>query len=101
MFVPCRRPGCGAAFRFDGKRRSRVIAGDVAGRVLPFGCAAAVALTAIFVDPCNAGRPISFADCQVAAAARVHGAAIATRKVVDFEGRGIEVIDPWTTGGGT
>ena len=42
-----------------------------------------------------AGRPISQFDAQIAAIARAHGAAVATRNSRDFEGCGIEVIDPW------
>lgn len=40
-----------------------------------------------------AGRPISFPDCQIAATARAHGAAMATRNMVDFEVCGAEVVD--------
>ncbi len=42
------------------------------------------------------GRPIPEADCQIAAIARAHGMAVATRNVGDFSDTGIEVIDPWT-----
>jgi plasmid stability protein len=41
------------------------------------------------------GRPIAGADCQVAAIARAHKAAVATRNGRDFAGCGIEVVDPW------
>lgn len=43
----------------------------------------------------SAGKPISQFDCQIAAIARAHEAAVATRNTVDFEGCGIVVIDPW------
>ena len=92
----------GAAILPTGKRRDRLmaeigamIAEDFVGRVLPFDSAAAVAFAAIFVDRRKTGRPISFPDCQIAVTARVHGAAVATRNVGDFEGCGIDVIDPW------
>jgi len=68
---------------------------DFAGRILPFDSTAAVAFAAIFGDRRKAGRPISFPDCQIAATVRAHGAAMATRNVADFEGCGVEVIDPW------
>lgn len=42
-----------------------------------------------------AGRPISMADAQIAGTALVHGAAIATRNIKDFDGLGIELINPW------
>jgi len=41
------------------------------------------------------GRPISHPDAQIAALAQVRGAKLATRNVGDFEGCGIEVVDPW------
>lgn len=72
-----------------------ILTRDFAGHVLPFDSAAAVAFAAIFADRRAAGRPISFADCLIAATARAHGAAMATRNVGDFEGCGIEVVDPW------
>lgn len=97
----------GAAILPDGKRRDRLIAEidamiteDFAGRVLPFDSAAAKAFAAIVEDRRNAGRPSSIPDCQIAAIARAHGAAMATRNVADFEGCGVEVIDPWTHTGG-
>ena len=34
-------------------------------------------------------------DCQIAAIARANGAAVATRNLRDFEGCGIDIIDPW------
>ena len=98
----------GAAILPEGKRRDRLIAEidamiaeDLAGRVLPFDSAAAAAFAAIVVDRRAAGRPISFPDCQIAATARANGAAMATRNVADFEGCGVEVIDPWADAGGT
>ena len=42
-----------------------------------------------------AGRPINHADCQIAAIARSRGGSVATRDIDDFEGSGIEVINPW------
>ncbi|GAB3741681.1 hypothetical protein BKA15_005083 [Microlunatus parietis] len=44
----------------------------------------------------KAGRPISMADAQIAAICRSNGAACATRNIGDFEGAGIELIDPWS-----
>lgn len=72
-----------------------MVAEDFAGRMLPFDSDAAVAFAANFANRRVAGRPISFPDCQIVAIARVHSAATATRSVGDFEGCGIEVIDPW------
>ena len=41
------------------------------------------------------GPPISQADCQIAAIALSRGVAVATRNIRDFEGTGVDVIDPW------
>lgn len=91
-----------AAILPKGTPRHRLVAAidamimeDFAGRVLPFDSAAVVAFATIFAGRRTAGQPISFPDCQIAATARAHGAAMATRNVADFQGCGIEVIDPW------
>jgi predicted nucleic acid-binding protein len=68
---------------------------DFRDRILPFDRAAARAYAAIAAERRAAGRPISQFDCQIAAIVRANGAAVATRNVGDFEGCGIEVIDPW------
>jgi predicted nucleic acid-binding protein len=47
-----------------------------------------------------AGRPISQFDCQIAAIARAHEAAVATRNTTDYEGCGLTVIDPWQESAG-
>lgn len=92
----------GAAVLPPGERRERLIAAidamiavDFAGRVLPFDSAAAVAFAAVSAARRAAGRPIGFPDCQIAAIARAHGAAVATRNVANFEGCGVEVHDPF------
>lgn len=66
-----------------------------AGRVLPFDSEAAQAYARIAADRRLRGRPISQADCQIAATARSTGASLATRNVSDFDGCGVDVIDPW------
>lgn len=43
----------------------------------------------------RAGRPMSIPDAQIAGICLTRGAALATRNVKDFEGLGIELIDPW------
>ena len=92
----------GAAMLPAGKRQKQLqaaidamIAEDFAGRILPFDSAAAQAFVLVFLERRAAGRPISFADCQIAAIARARQAAIATRNTADFAGCGIAVIDPW------
>ena len=69
---------------------------DFGGRILPFDSSAAEAFAIVASERRQAGKPISQADAQIAAVARSRGASLATRNVEDFEGCGIEVINPWT-----
>jgi predicted nucleic acid-binding protein len=73
-----------------------MIGEDFGGRILPFDSPAAVAFAEIAAQRRQAGRPISQADAQIAAIARSRGATLATRNVPDFEGCGIEIVNPWT-----
>ena len=65
------------------------------GRVLVFDSIAASAYAEIFAQRQALGRPVSQSDCQIAAIARSHRAAVATRNVTDFEQMEIELINPW------
>lgn len=92
----------GVAIMSAGRRRNalaeaidKMLAEDFRDRILPFDRAAASAYTAIAAKRRAAGRPISQFDCQIAAIARAHEAAVATRNTGDYEGCGIDVIDPW------
>ena len=42
------------------------------------------------------GRPMSSLDGQIAAIARAQGFSLATRNEKDFDGCGIEVVNPFT-----
>ncbi|WP_439570125.1 type II toxin-antitoxin system VapC family toxin [Roseovarius mucosus] len=93
----------GVAIMTSGKRRDglgvaidRILRDDMAGRILPFDSAAARAYADIAASRRSAGKPISQADCQIAAIARAHTAPVATRNTPDFEGCGIDLINPWT-----
>lgn len=72
-----------------------MFAEDFNGRVLAFGSDAARLYARIAADRRRAGRPISQFDAQIAAIAPSTGAAIATRNVVDYDGCGIRIINPW------
>ena len=92
----------GVALLPAGRRRTAlsmaiegILEEDFRNRILPFDRAAASAYAAIAAKRRAAGRPISQFDCQIAAIARAHEAAVATRNTGDYEGCGIEVIDPW------
>lgn len=95
----------GAAVLPSGKRRSVLVTEiegmlgeEFGGRILPFDSLAARAFAIIASDRRHAGKPISQADAQIAAIARSRGASLATRNVPDFEGCGVEVINPWQIG---
>jgi predicted nucleic acid-binding protein len=92
----------GVAIMPTGRRRNALaeaieamLEEDFRDRILPFDRVAAGAYATIAAERRAAGRPISQFDCQIAAIARAHGAAVATRNTGDFEGCGINVIDPW------
>ena len=65
-------------------------------RILPFDSAAAKAYAVIAAARRAAGHPINHADCQIAAIARSAGASVATRDSDDFQGCGIDVVNPWS-----
>ena len=68
------------------------------GRILPFDRAAAQYYAVIAAARRAAGMPVKYFDCQIAAIARARGWSVATRNVRDFEGCGIDVINPWLSG---
>jgi toxin FitB len=85
-----------------GKRREGLLAAaegmfteDLAGRVFGFESDAARIFSKIAADRRALGRPISHADAQIAAIARVRSAKLATRNVEDFKDCGLDVADPW------
>ncbi len=93
----------GVAVMAAGKRRDlleeaidRFLRDDMAGRILPFDSAAAHAYAVIASTQSRVGKPISQADCQIAAIAQVHNAPVATCNTADFEGCEIDLINPWT-----
>ncbi len=93
----------GAALMPKGRRRDAVSAAiegmiteDFHGRILAFDSAAANFYAVIAADRRTSGRPITPFDAQIAAVARSRGAKLATRNVADFEGCGIEIVNPWS-----
>ncbi|WP_066793565.1 type II toxin-antitoxin system VapC family toxin [Sphingomonas soli] len=95
----------GIAILDPGRRRDELqaaatamFAEDFAGRILGFDPEAAPQFAGIAAERRRLGRPISQFDAQIAAIARSRGASLATRNLRDFEGCGIELIDPWSFG---
>jgi len=87
----------------DGRRRRAlweaalgIFNEDLAERVLSFDSHAADAYAEVGASRRAAGRPISQFDAMIAGMARSHGASLATRNAKDFEGCGIDVVDPWS-----
>jgi toxin FitB len=68
---------------------------DYAGRVLPFDEPAAREFARIVAERRVRGRPIPFADAQIAAIARANSATLATRNIQDFEGCAVRLVNPW------
>ncbi len=86
----------------EGRRKQRLseevraqIEDDLEGRVEPFDRVAAAHYADIVSQRDRAGRPIRVADAQIAAICRKHAATLATRNVADFEGTGIDLLNPW------
>ena len=90
----------GIAVLPDGERKRRLseVAGtafDTLGVCLPLMPEAASAYAPIVASRRSTGRPIGAMDALVAAIARVSGASVATRDRPDFEGLGLDLVDPW------
>lgn len=68
---------------------------DLHGRVLSFDKPAAQCYADIVTGRERLGLPIGVADAQIAAICRATGGPLATRNTDDFQGTGIELINPW------
>jgi hypothetical protein len=84
-------------------RRSRLqswvrrdLAERFGGRLLPIDTRTAARWGAIAGESERRGRPLPVIDCLIAATALVHGLAVATRNVGDFERCGVTCVNPWT-----
>lgn len=72
-----------------------LLSDDLGGRVLAFDERAAQHYAEIVTGRERLGRPIGTADAQIAAICRAGQATLATRSIDDFEGTGIELVNPW------
>lgn len=73
----------------------KLIVGIFRGQILPFNLPAARQYGQILAVRKKLGLPIREMDAQIAAIARVHGATLATRDVIDFAGCSVTVLNPW------
>jgi toxin FitB len=64
-------------------------------QILLFDLSSARAYGSILAARHAIGRPIDEIDAQIAAIVKVHGAALATRNIRDFEHCGIPLVNPW------
>jgi predicted nucleic acid-binding protein len=94
--------GYGIRVLADGKRRRNLAAKfeDFVNRafeqrVLVFDTASAIEYGEIMAHRRRIGRPMSLPDGQIAAVARHHRMAIATRNLHDFEECGLELVNPF------
>lgn len=65
------------------------------GRLLPIDTRTATRWGAVTGESEKRGRPLPVIDCLIAATALVHGFAVATRNVEDFERCGATCVNPW------
>jgi hypothetical protein len=95
--------GYGLRLMPDGGRRARLetryglmMERAFADRVAAFGPQAASAAAQLQAERRLAGRPIASQDAMIAGIAMAERASIATRNTRDFEGCGVELINPFT-----
>lgn len=68
---------------------------DTRGGILHFDIAAAWMFGEVTATRKAMGRPIADADAMIAAICLAHRAPLATRNIKDFEGTGVNLINPW------
>ena len=65
-------------------------------RIMPFNTSAASRAASAAAARKALGRPVEIRDLLIAGIANASGAALATRNLKNFEGIGLELINPWT-----
>jgi predicted nucleic acid-binding protein len=76
-----------------------VVAPQFQGRILAFDSDAAWRWGGFVADSETAGRPRPAIDLQIAAIAAHHDLVLVTRNAKDFEGLGVDVLNPWSSRG--
>jgi toxin FitB len=69
-----------------------------ADRILPYDTRAGLSYGELAADARMRGWSPDLSDAQIAAVARVHDMAVATRNIAHFEHLGVAVINPWDAG---
>lgn len=89
----------------EGRRRERLdsqveemLTETFVRRILPFGVESTPHYAQIIAHRRSLGRPVAVADAQIGAIARAHHAILATRNTSDFDGCGIDLVNPWELG---
>lgn len=89
----------------NGRRRrrleeafTRALDEDLEGRVLGLDQAAAQSAGTIAAVRRRGGRTVEIRDVLIAGIALARRAALATRNISHFDGLGISLIDPWSSG---
>lgn len=77
-------------------RWSRLQDDGFGGRIFGLDLAASRVYGELFALRQRTGKAAAAFDLLIAAIARVHGLAVATRNGRDFEGCGVQIINPWT-----
>jgi predicted nucleic acid-binding protein len=92
----------GAAIMEPGRRRLALeqefdrLVSIYSDRLLVFDDRTSAFYASVLENAKRLGKPIGTADAMIAATARQHGMAVATRNLGDFAGAGVDLIDPWS-----
>jgi len=85
----------------EGRRRRdlleaiELVLGSFSSRVLPYTGVTARLQAGIAATRRATGRPIDMEDGMIAATCVEHGATLVTRNTRDFEGLGLDLVNPW------
>ena len=68
---------------------------DTRDRILPLDRTGAEWVAQFRVQAQHSGLTLNLGDALIAGTAKAHDLAVATRNVRDFEGLGVDVVNPW------
>ena len=95
----------GIALLDDGRRKHELaiwleheLPARFESRILDLDAPTALLWGRLTGDAKREGRGLSVMDGWIAAIAKRHGLTLVTRNTKDFEGTGIELLDPWSAG---